>query len=369
VFLCLAEFCFYLYRQWIDGNSGSGATDDLIAEKNVEAMRDGHLTLRGAMARFREHTWSTLCGKGDLEETLLNKESMDEVRRMCKVLAPFFAIYDRNGDNQIDFDEFRMIFKDVHENLSKEGQWRMFNAADTDNSGFISFEEFVACLMSFALDPCNDLKEERTGKKTMTAPTTYLEKPTEDGGDGKEDEEGAEEEDMPEDLADLEPEEQQRRIRKRAMVKMGLGTLLVLIFSDPMVDLLSDLGKRTGVPAFYVSFLLAPLASNASEVVAAFNYAQKRTAKSMTTSLATLLGAGVMNNTFCLGIFLALVYCKKLAWTFTAETLSIILVQLLVAAMALSLPVQTLLHAFVVLSFYPLCLGVVYMLENWCGLD
>ncbi|CAK9053297.1 unnamed protein product [Durusdinium trenchii] len=61
------------------------------------------------MASFREKQW---CKKGDLNQVLLNKESMDEVRRMCKVLAPFFAHYDANGDNAIDFEEFRMIFKD-----------------------------------------------------------------------------------------------------------------------------------------------------------------------------------------------------------------------------------------------------------------
>lgn len=33
-----------------------------------------------------------------------------------------------------------------------------------------------------------------------------------------------------------------------------------------MVDILSNLGARLGVGAFYISFILAPLASNAAEV-------------------------------------------------------------------------------------------------------
>ena len=36
---------------------------------------------------------------------------------------------------------------------TQETQKKMFEAADVDKSGSISFEEFVACLMSFALDP------------------------------------------------------------------------------------------------------------------------------------------------------------------------------------------------------------------------
>jgi len=44
---------------------------------------------------------------------------------MCKILTPFFAGYDVNGDNEIYFDEFWMIFKDVHENLSRGTQDKM----------------------------------------------------------------------------------------------------------------------------------------------------------------------------------------------------------------------------------------------------
>ena len=51
------------------------------------------------------------------------------------------------------------------------------------------------------------------------------------------------------------------------------------------------MGARTGVPPFYISFVLAPLASNASELLASFSYAQKKTSKTITISLATLLGA------------------------------------------------------------------------------
>ena len=53
---------------------------------------------------------------------------------------------------------------------------------------------------------------------------------------------------------------------------MAAGTALVLLLSDPMCDVLAELGTRTGIPSFYVAFVLAPLASNASEVVASYSY-------------------------------------------------------------------------------------------------
>merc|ERR1712093_128623 len=129
--------------------------------------------------------------------------------------------------------------------------------------------------------------------------------------------------------ADLPPDVQQRKIMQRSCMLMLTGTVLVLIFSDPMVDVLSEIGVRTDVPAFYISFILAPLASNASELVSAYAYAQKRTQKSMTISLSTLEGAACMNNTFCLCIFFVVVYWKNLAWQFTAETITIVIIELI----------------------------------------
>ena len=41
------------------------------------------------------------------------------------------------------------------------------------------------------------------------------------------------------DLADLSPEEQQRAVKLRSGWMMALGTIVVLLFSDPMVDVFS----------------------------------------------------------------------------------------------------------------------------------
>lgn len=89
----------------------------------------------------------------------------------------------------------------------------------------------------------------------------------------------SEEEEMPEDLQDLPVHVQQRKIKMRAGWMMTVGTLLVLFFSDPMVNVLSELGARIHVPPFFVAFVLAPVASNASELIASYNYASKKTTK------------------------------------------------------------------------------------------
>lgn len=141
------------------------------------------------------------------------------------------------------------------------------------------------------------------------------------------------------------------------------------------------LGDRTGISSFYISFVLAPLASNASELIAAFNYSLKKTSRTIVISFAALQvnkrclfswawnratrslaymfmikplrtsqtavrsakiicttnkvpplfsawqGAACMNNTFCLGVFMFLIFFRSLAWEFSAETVTILLVQ------------------------------------------
>ncbi|CAE7511157.1 NCL2 [Symbiodinium microadriaticum] len=168
---------------------------------------------------------------------------------------------------------------------------------------------------------------------------------------------------MPEDLLDLSPADQQRRLKMRALYFLALGTGLVLLFSDPMVDVLSEIGERTGVGSFSVSFVLAPLASNASELVASYKYALKKSRSSIAISLATLEGAACMNNTFGLGIFMALIYSQSLAWEYLAETLAILFVQICVGVMTMK-KTHTMLDGLLILSLYPISLLMVNILEK-----
>jgi len=179
---------------------------------------------------------------------------------------------------------------------------------------------------------------------------------------GQLDEDDNEDPEVPPELLDEDPAAQQQKIMRRSMTMMSIGTFIVLLVSDPMVNALSEIGDRTGIPAFYVSFLFAPLASNASELIAAYNYALKRTKKDITVSFASLLGAANMNNTFCLGIFLALVFCKSLSWQFAAETLSILVAELIMFFYS-QRSTHTLFDALAVMSIYPLTMGLVASLE------
>merc|ERR1712048_640167 len=104
------------------------------------------------------------------------------------------------------------------------------------------------------------------------------------------------------------------RIVFRSCWMMFLGVGVVLMVSDPFVDCLTEWGTRLNISSFYIAFVAAPFASNASELLSAYSYGVKRTKSSITTALSTLVGAACMNNTFVLAIFFALIYFEHLAW-------------------------------------------------------
>lgn len=137
---------------------------------------------------------------------------------------------------------------------------------------------------------------------------------------------------------------------------------MVLLFSDPMVDVLSEMGTRMDIPAFYVAFVLAPLASNASELIASYAYALKKTKKTISISFAALQGAGCMNNTFCLAIFLLLVFARGFAWEYSAETISIVLVEAVLAVISLK-RTQTLRDAVLIAALFPVSIAAVALME------
>jgi Ca2+/Na+ antiporter len=357
--LCVLCFLYYLYVNYAKANEPEGSVEQKHIQNIIQAINDGKMTVVTVLSEF----WAENNAAADSNRSLLDALTEEQRRKLKTIIKPFFAYYDQNNDKTIDYQEFCMLLKDMRVQVNKDETQRLFQLADTDASGYMNFEEFADCIATCT----NNINK---GKKTITRGigserTTSMEA----DDDADDDDEEEEEEDIPEDLADLPPDVQQKMIFRRSCQMMGFGTILVLIFSDPMVDVLSEIGVRTDISSFYISFVLAPLASNASELLASYNYAKKRTSKTMTTSLVQLEGAACMNNTFCLAIFYALIYFRGLAWQFTAETIAIVVVQFLMGAVALLGSTMTMKTGVFIVCLYPLSLIAVYVMENVMGLD
>jgi Ca2+/Na+ antiporter len=313
-------------------------------------------------------------------------ENSEQAKRFAAVLEPHFSKYDVDGDGTISTEELPLLLKDLGaRDVTRAKVKDAMDKFDTDRSGDLDKKEMVAFVLKYVMsEDVVQIEEEAaagaspalmkdigllTKVVSVFVPTAKVEPaPVEvEAPPEVDDEEEEEELEMPEDLEHLSPEEQQSAILSRAFGMMGLGTALILVFSDPMVDVLGNVGDRIGCPAFYISFVLAPLASNASELIASVTYAKKKTKKTITVALSALEGAACMNNTFCLAIFMGLVYFKSLAWKFTAETLAILIVQLIVGIIAMQQTMSRLTGAFI-LSLFPLSIAFIVYLEA-IGLD
>jgi len=349
--VCVFGFVYYLLIQL----KASKADEEKFHRMQVIAdlLKKGKVSLSGAFYNIIDTFDTDAAGESG---RLLDCPSGKVKEYLSSVLEIPFNKYDKNKNKKLEYSEVKIFLNDFHEKLNNEDSEHLFQKYDSDGDGTVSFDEFVQC--------CYDLIKKAHGAGDATGSyRDTMERELIENVNESEDEE----EEVPIELADLPPNEQQKAIKKMAFSMLALGTALVLLFADPMVDVMQEIAYRVNISPFYVSFVLAPLASNASEVIASQYYAAKKTTKTITVSLSALLGAACMNNTFCLSIFMGLIYFRGLAWQYTAETIAIVLVQLLIYLMTRG-DTMTSGSGLIIIAIFPLSIAFVAFLESF-GID
>lgn len=359
---------FFAYLLWeVHESKNNVVIKEIVDQKRTAAMQSGTMSLEALF--------------GGRDMTSLSPE---QEKSFKKIVRTFFTKYDQDGNGNIDKFELKMLLQDLHVPCTNEKLKKYMTMMDKDKSGTIEFHEFLAAIKELALN--NGDIDTSSGNFKNSAVENYGTLNKKQGGpsyqnmelseihDEKQsdkeevDEDSEEEEEFPEDLADLPPKEQRKRLIWRSCWMMLLGTTIVVLFSDPMISVLSEIGYVTGIPPFFVAFILAPLASNASELISSYSYALRKTKSTITISLVELEGATIMNNTFCLAIFFALIYFRGLNWAFTSETLAILLCEAVMIVVA-SKKVQTVGLSIFVLSLFPLVIAFVAVLEYGFGFN
>jgi len=360
--ICLSGLVFYMRLQLHISREGQDRGHRMAVVKKL--LQKGQVSLSGALAANlkaaeaagelgNESEYSSLTRNPDGSYKYPPPAVADYLREICQ---DAFHSYDADGNGQLDRREVYVFFKDFHEAISEDEFEQLFAKTDTDNSGYVSFDEFIGLVYNLIKGKGEgDLDGSTRSVKVARASGIIADSALSSAAD-------EEEEEVPEEFTALPPEEQQRAIKKRAFLMCGVGTLLVIVFSDPMVDVMQEIAVRAGLPPFYVSFVLAPLASNASEVLSSMYYSSKKTRKTITVALSTLCGAASLNNTFCLSIFFFLIYFRGLAWQFSAETISIVAVELIVGFLV-QRDSLSMLTGFMILAIFPLSLVLVATLE------
>mmetsp|Transcript_52323 Transcript_52323/g.77465 ORF Transcript_52323/g.77465 Transcript_52323/m.77465 type:complete len:549 (+) Transcript_52323:83-1729(+) len=354
--ICLVGFFSYLWNQLRTSRKGFETLKRIAILKHK--ISEGYCSLSGAMHHLVESGKHPVAPEGASYQKVENGtyDMSDDVKFIMKeTLRDSYRRYDRNDDGTLDKREVFEILRDLNEKVDDKRVDDVFEMFDNDRNGTIDFEEFIQVIWHVMLE--KECRGEALNIEQLDNDCGATDKTPDDECEESEDE-------LPHGIASMPADEQQQAIKKTAFVMLFFGTALVVIFSDPMVDVLQEVASRAKISPFYVSFVLAPLASNASEVIASMYYAQKKTRKSITVSLTALEGAASMNNTFCLSILLGLIHFRGLVWQFTAETIAIVFVQFAVGCSVLSAKHMSVQVATVLVLLFPLSIAFVAILEN-----
>uniref|UniRef100_A0A0D6QRC5 EF-hand domain-containing protein n=2 Tax=Araucaria cunninghamii TaxID=56994 RepID=A0A0D6QRC5_ARACU len=255
--------------------------------------------------------------RGELRGLLLGLELQDRHTTVDDALDKVMSEFDSTTDNQLDLKEFR------------EGilQWLHVATSTVDQSARYSIK-----LSIFELRTIEELD--------------FLQ---------KEEEEELIEVDSP------------HKVYLKAVLLMLGGAILAGIFADPLVDAVDNFSDATNIPSFFISFIVMPLATNSSEGVSALIFASHKSKRTASLTYSEIYGAVTMNNTLCLGVFLALVYIRGLDWDFSAEVLVILIVVLVMGLLTSFRTTFPLWMSFIAFLLYPLTLAIVYVLDYILG--
>jgi len=224
--MCIIFFFGYLCLMMKQQGDPEGLHHAKVAQKAVNSILNGEISLRGVMHEFKETT-EVIKGaksKADLDEALLDSspEAQANVAHLYKVLEPFFVRYDTDKDHAIELGEFRMVMNDMGEKLADSTVEEIFHAADKKNKGSLDFDDFVSCIAHYALMESADTLAKPMGR-IRTVCWRKSQAPVLDSGDGAYDDDDDEEEDIPQDLADLPPAEQQKKTEGKGFQRHVLG--------------------------------------------------------------------------------------------------------------------------------------------------
>eukprot|EP00602_Paraphysomonas_sp_CaronLab_P005011 CAMPEP_0185031062 /NCGR_PEP_ID=MMETSP1103-20130426/18307_1 /TAXON_ID=36769 /ORGANISM="Paraphysomonas bandaiensis, Strain Caron Lab Isolate" /LENGTH=429 /DNA_ID=CAMNT_0027566431 /DNA_START=181 /DNA_END=1471 /DNA_ORIENTATION=- len=269
--VCAVLFCSYLvYQLYTSSSHLEGSQNDRRNKAITDSIHRGEISLLGVM---KSELGDIIAHHASEGTPLIINEEAELLHRLKVVLWPFFHKYDESKTGTLDIVELAAAMRDLGENVGHDELVELFDEFDQDNSGFVDFHEFVIgtgtyiknnstllegtkgvtrrCsitnrtkrLSSLLIDQ-GKLPSRRASSQTGV---TYFESShsfgvAHDNTDFLEEQE--QEEEVPVDLHHLSPDEQQNRIKRRAFLNLLGGTLMLLLFSDPMVDALDEVGRE-----------------------------------------------------------------------------------------------------------------------------
>jgi len=127
---------------------------------------------------------------------------------------------------------------------------------------------------------------------------------------------------------DLEAQEEDEEEEAERPISHGFfylvaGGLLIIIFSEPFINAVVSTAKLFEVNPLLPAFFLAPIASEAPEILESISLSRKGNLQSINIAYSNLVGGTVTKTTLLLGILCFFGVGKELEWSYPSFTISI----------------------------------------------
>jgi len=120
-----------------------------------------------------------------------------------------------------------------------------------------------------------------------------------------------------------EEDEEPDRPISHGFFYLVVGGLLIILFSEPFINAVVGTAKLFEVNPLLPAFFLAPIASEAPEILESISLSRKGNLQSINIAYSNLVGGTVTKTTLLLGILCFFGVGKELEWSYPSFTISI----------------------------------------------
>ncbi|XP_060198209.1 sodium/calcium exchanger NCL2-like [Lycium barbarum] len=279
----------------VKGLSWESATDVCvrILQPWLKNKREEHEMIKRILLDIFQHVESTAVG------TLYTEDGKPNIPAIRKL----FESIDHNKDNAISRAELEQLITNSQFGAvpsdDDEKVDRIIKQFDVSRDEMISMEEFVTgfsqCLNPSHLSP--ESKEDIFQKNWETA-EKLLHKETDRSA-----------------IAWM-----------KAILLLVIGIVILGLLAEPLIKSVGSFSRAINVPSFFISFILVPLATNARIAISAINEASRKKQRTNSLTLSEIYGGVFIKNMLGLSVLLSLIYFRGLAWNFSVEVLSVLLI-------------------------------------------
>ncbi|KAL2326774.1 hypothetical protein Fmac_020201 [Flemingia macrophylla] len=232
------------------------------------------------------------------------------VGKLCKddgtpdesAIRRVFEKIDLNQDNNVSRSELEQVFKDIQYPNMEEALKKMLQELDRNRDNEISTEEFM-----------DGVKRLLNTNSSQAHPSKYP--PHENHKTW-------------EDVEKLVKGNQSKGVRAW-LIAIGyvvLGITMLSLLAEPLIASVQKLSEEAGIPSFFISFVLVPVATNFREATSAIREASHKKIRNTSQTIYEIYGAVFMNNILGFVVVSVLIYVRHITWQFSADVLVVAIV-------------------------------------------